>query len=1412
VDKSRVLPSYPQSAAKLGNRSALRRRLLGVRIELTVAAGDRSEDVAVEAPETADVPSVLSALREAVGADADAQAWCDGELIDGDPTLTTSILRRGALVRFGPRPRAVRGSAVLTLLVIGGPTAGLVRPLERGRLTIGRAPDNDLVLDDSDISRHHATLDVGATTITLADLDSTNGTTVNGEPVPVGSCPVRPGDLVRLGDSAVTIASPVELPAALQPNGDGLTSLLRAPRSRHHLDDREIVLPTRSTPTRPRGVQWIAVFAPAAAGAAIAWFAHAPQFLLFALLSPLMMASTAIGDRLHWRRSRRAAAASYRRRRSAADDEISVGLAGEEVARRSAAPDPATVLRQVVLPGSRVWERRRGDADALRVRLGLADVCSALRVRDGSASRPAGTVRAVPLCVDLRDGPLGVAGPRQVAAGVARWLVGQLAALQAPADVEIALLIDAQRADEWRWARWLPHVRGRVADGPEHWSSLVAELSAQMDERCRGPHGAAERWLGRWLVLVIDRAGQLADVRGLAELLTRGPAAGLTAVCIDDDVTALPAACVGVAQVRGVAGSRLAVRLAGGAELGAVADQVPRPWAAELAHGLAPLVDPEEPDAVVIPAQCRLPAVLALDDWSPDGISTRWTRSDGAARTALGRTAGGVVELDLVRDGPHALIAGTTGSGKSELLQTLVAGLAANHPPDELNVLLIDYKGGAAFADCARLPHTAGLVTDLDAFLTERALRALHSELRRREGLFAAVGATDLIGYRARRPDEPLPRLVIVVDEFATLAHELPDFLRGLIGVAQRGRSLGVHLILATQRPGSVVSADIRTNTDLRIALRVTDPAESTDVIGAPLAAMIDRSYPGRAYLRSGTGLTCFQTAHAGAATVADVAAIRVERLGPWLRRPATTEMPHGVETDLTRLVETICRAAERSGREAARRPWSAPLPDLLPLGALDQGQSTIAVGMVDLPDQQRTDVLSFDIDAGATLLLVGGKQSGRTSALAALASAAAQRTPRQLHLYCIDAAGALSSIVRGLPHCATAISPPDPALTMQLLRRLEHEAATRTVGAPDGDRPRILLLIDGWETVCAALPDLDAALCSDALTGLLRASAAARINVAVAGDRSLLTPRFAGAFGERVLLRLADRNDFTLAGIRERDVPVNLPPGRGVRTSDGAVVQLAHAGDAPDLDAARQSIDSITARWRSTGDEPDDTAIRLRPLPEHVQLTELPASDGRLTLGLAGDRSDLLAVDPFAGAARILVAGPPRSGRSTVLRLLARQAHSAGIATLVAATSRSPLNDEAQRLAIPVFGPDDVLGDPPAAGTLLLIDDCETFTDTVAGERLASWSKMHDAALAVVAAARADDLATSFRGIAVDVRRNRCGILLRPGPLDGELLGVRLPRNSGTSMPGRGVAVGDASWGAMFERGEAVPIQVAVP
>jgi S-DNA-T family DNA segregation ATPase FtsK/SpoIIIE len=447
--------------------------------------------------------------------------------------------------------------------------------------------------------------------------------------------------------------------------------------------------------------------------------------------------------------------------------------------------------------------------------------------------------------------------------------------------------------------------------------------------------------------------------------------------------------------------------------------------------------------------------------------------------------------------------------------------------------------------------------------------------------------------------------------------------------------------------------------------------------------------------------------------------------------------------------------------------------------------------------------------------LVVGAARSGRTGFLATVAlGAAAARSPDELQLYIVDAAGALADVLRGLPHVGTSLTPRDLGSVPALLTRLERAVADRRGEAAGASAsPAMLLIVDGWDALLARLDDATAARCGDQLAALIRSGSGVGLSTVVTGDRSLLAPRFAGLFGERLLLRLSDRGDYAMAGVALRAVPTELPPGRGVRASDGAEIQVAHVGASPDSEQQREIATQIGAQWQRAGTARD--VIRIRSLPDLVGLADLPEMRGRIVLGLGSHAAEPLAIDPFAGSGRLLVAGPPRSGRSTALAAILAQAHRAGLAAIVAATARSPLVAQARECAVRVIDPDDdpdAVGVPPAHRVLLLVDDSERFVETAAGERLTGWLRLERAPLAAIVAGRAEDLATCYRGIGAEVRRSRCGLLLRPGPLDGELLGVRLPRQPATGPPGRGVLVGEPAWGRTFADGEPVPIQVARP
>ena len=635
----------------------------------------------------------------------------------------------------------------------------------------------------------------------------------------------------------------------------------------------------------PRGrPPWLTLLiAPAASlaiGAVVGWRLHQWLFLLLglggvagSLVPQLINRRTAAGHARRAKRESRDAAATGQARLGAA-------IAAEEQARRQALPDPASAGRIAAGPGTRLWERTPQDQDFLRLRAGTGDLlASTVSLRggssggpDGPAGDPAPAVRDVPVAVPLADlGVLGIAGPPAASRPALAWAMSQLAVLHGPSDLRLVLLTEEPAA--WRWARWLPHLRPlggatdwlSVGTEPATWTKRITELrdlvarrhATAADPR-RGPgvhggYGGRERPLPV-VVLVIDGSARIRDVPGIHEVLSHGPAAGVFVICRDDDWRDLPGVCRGRLDTdpagggTGVYRERETGRAIDVARLDLIGEQ----WADETARALAPIRDRSDERETGTSGTVRLLDLWGVRRPDPAAVAELWRRGGRTTSVPLGRTPDRTpFTLDIAVDGPHMLVAGTTGAGKSEFLQTLVSSLALGNAPEALVFVLIDYKGGAAFASAARLPHVTGFLTNLDEHLGNRALVALRAESRYRQRMLADAGCPDIGSYHAAgEPRGPLPRLVLVVDEFAVLAERMPDFLNELTDVTRQGRSMGIHLVLATQRPAGVVSEDIRSNMALRVCLRVEDPQDSTAVIEIPDAAAIDRGLRGRGYAR----------------------------------------------------------------------------------------------------------------------------------------------------------------------------------------------------------------------------------------------------------------------------------------------------------------------------------------------------------------------------------------------------------------------------------------------------------------------------------------------------------------------------------------------------------------------------------
>ncbi len=1134
----------------------------------------------------------------------------DGEPVDGG--LLLSNVRPGSMLGVEPLPRGDASHQVAEVHVVAGPDAGRSLALPPGSHTLGEQDDR-LVLDAGvPIAR----LDVGGGgSVRIWDAMSAS---------PTAPHRVRKGEPVMIGRFGLRISP-------LRNGKPGRGPLSRPPRPSSPAPPQTTPLPGSPPPASPRPrIGWAALLAPVAMGGVMAAFLN-PLMAVFALVGPLMLLAQWAEDRTGHRRRRSAEAAGF----ESDLHRLRVRLGSTAVAEtdriRALHPDPAEIVERATTGQPTVWERRRGDEDFLCLSVGLGPrrwtpptepaVVGSTAPEIAAVVEDCSHLPLVPIAIRLEPGSgAGIVGPDSSALRVGTGLVAQAVVLHGPADLAVTLIATPDRVERWEWLKWLPHRRGHTLLGQDIEPlpyPAVPKLPA------RGPVGLPDVKMPINLVLV-DIAGPLpAEAR--RAITPRSALLFLT-----DECRHLPARCSTIVELSGVGGR--CAKSGGPVGEVALAAGMSADVAEEAARALAGLSDPEVEDGTAgLPDLVRLLELIGIGEPTPEVISARWATAGSGPRLAatVGVSEDGPLVVDLVTDGPHGLVAGTTGSGKSELLRAIVMSLAAAVDPDHLVFVLVDYKGGSAFDACADLPHTVGLVTDLDERLAGRALICLEAELRHREERLRRVGAADLVTYRAAGHPEPLPSLLVVIDEFAALAAELPDFMKALLDIAQRGRSLGVHLLLATQRPAGVVSEGIKANTNIRIVLRVHDQADSADVLGSPDAAFLSRHTPGRAFLRLGPAdRVAFQSALITASNATTEAGPRVRSFTFSEPPPEPSQTTQDGPTDLDRLATAIKVAA--TSYQPPRRPWPPPLPDYIDRHLLDPG----CYALVDEPHRQRTVSVAHQITS--SLLLYGTRGSGTTTALVSVAlSLAANCHPDSLHIYVLDFDSQALGPLAVLPHIGAVIGASERERQTRLLRHLRAEVERRRgtaasgeprPGEPGGGPSRIILLLDGFQGFSSAYDSPADLVWKETLTRLMADGPGFGVTVIATADRPGAIPAsVAGLVTDRLVFRLADPYDYAAFGLRP---PAGrVPPGRAIDAQTGCELQVA-------------SID---------GPLKDEVAAVGEAAPPCMRP---PAPIGVLPsrLGRRVDRPNEIRWQRMAGAGRnrgrLLGGGEPRPGR----------------------------------------------------------------------------------------------------------------------------------------------------------------------
>lgn len=1377
---------------------------------------------------------VREQLGQAVGWPDSAALYCDNVLLDADAMVGEPPLVAGAVIMPSPHAAGLEphdagspsASPALRLATTGGFGAGTTQGLRRGAQELGRASGCAVRCEDPGISRLQLRLTVEPGGLSVEDLGS-NAALVDGRKLGVGH---RLVDTERVRVAATTFAL-AAAPATRTPvtAANGYLEVHLGPRIVVPRPPSEVGFPEplRLRDSAPR-LQLLAAVLPLVAAVVLATVLRSPSFLLFALLSPVIVLGQWVSDRRHHRRSTRAQQREHHEALALATRTLASTARHDTEAWHVEQPDLSQVMATVAERTRRLWERRPTDPDWAVVRVGSGTLRTRVPVAPApTADLPELWVADAPLELNLAEQQvIGITGEVGLRARLGGALMAQLLTWHSHRRLIVSVIANSVAAQgNWTWLTRVPHAR-QAGSVEATLAMLLEELTARSERRQAPGQPVVET---PWVVVVEASIDDL-NSPTLSRLLEQGPACGIWLVCIAGTREELPDECRAVLDVDRAGRLTIASSAEHAASPRSSWADLPHPaWLDAFGRALAPLRD-ASPDAAesalathVALSACLGEAPDTVDLDSVESLAAQWSRA--ATRTGLPAAVGvdsdGVRVIDLVADGPHALIAGTTGAGKSQFLRAWVAAMAALTGPDRLSFILVDYKGGSAFAEVAGLPHTVGLVTDLDEHLTARALTSLQAEIKRRERLLREVAAPDFAAYDALRAARPaLPRLVIVIDEFKVLADELPAFVEGLVRLAAVGRSLGLHLVLATQRPAGSITAEMRANIGLRVALRVRDRTDSLDVIDDPRAAETSPTTPGRAWVRSSAAnLFQLQTADTTVVSAGQHATAPVVYLTAWDGTPVARAIATAPESrddastdsELSRLVGTASQAARRLGLATPTSPWLAPLPDSIALadlnptapGAADPVASRLHLGLLDDPEHQSQRPWTWDVAGDGHLGIAGASRTGRTTALRGIVVQACRALPAtRVHVHVLTTRPEEWGDLAQLGQVGTICGTDDAARLATTVRRLTSEP--RTAAAR-------LLVIDGYEAVERCLEPWSMSDPACDLATVLRDGLGRNLHVVAAGDRSILMGQAGMRLQHRIALAVNDPTELVVAGVPLDRVPGTRVPGRAIDLGSLSEIQLA---DTPveltpgDLDALGVLPPPTGQRESNSG---PDRPWRLVGLPHTCPAPRPGAAAPRWAIGVGGDEARVVTLLPGTDLPRFLVAGPPGSGRSTTLAQLLRESVATGRRAVVVARRESVLTAAADELQVTRFTPTD----PSHADAyvalrrehpdlVVLVDDAESTCATPIAEALHQSAELSPAASGVVVAAvdtmRAHTLG---RGLVSALAADASGIVLWPEKhTGGEVLGVRLEAAS-VRVPGRGHLV---------LNGRSTPVQVALP
>lgn len=1086
----------------------------------------------------------------------------------------------------------------------------------------------------------------------------------------------------------------------------------RQPRFLPEIPRGELEIPNPPIINEKPDISWFSILAPPAVMLVITLFIALTMKSVFLLISISMTVMTLIvsltgatSQIKKYKKKKKEREEKYLQFIKDTRSELAIAREQQTKAMNEMNPEPAECIQRILRTDHKLWEKTPAYHDFLALRIGLGSAPLELKIKyskqaiilesDPLLMEPQRValeyekIPNVPITANLVSSEIcGIAGEKEKITELVKLMLLQLVTHHGYDDVKLVILASEEGLEQWNWLKYVPHlwddeqrIRFMLCGSAIAHQTLTL-LNDVFKERELKSEGAVGM-LPHYVFVVEDTS--LLENEQISKYLYNGSAKlGISTIFLAASASYLPMNCKTVITLQGKSGE-IIDRLSG-EKIAFTPDQLEYKDLEMAARKLTPLRIKSSAANFSLPASISLLETLQVEKVTEVDVLIRWNKNKTyrGMSVPIGAKAGGsLFNLDMheTGHGPHGLVAGTTGSGKSELLQSIIISQAIHYHPHDIVFVLIDYKGGGMADVFKGMPHLVGTITNLGGNQTTRALLSIKSELMRRQRLFSEYGVNNIDRYQklyySRKDSEmpAIPHLVMIADEFAELKQDQPDFMKELVSAARVGRSLGVHLILATQKPAGVVDDQIWSNSKFKLCLKVQDEADSKDVIKRPDAAMIKE--PGRAYIQVGNDeiFELFQSTYSGADYDPEGELQKSENKTKRLYRLALNGISeqiypleeekmakNEVPSQLSAMVQHITRSAQQFGIEPLKGPWLPPLAETLYLEEVSesgfrQGEwlkreqlLSVPIGVLDDPRGQRQEPLEIDFATEGNLFVYGTPGTGKTVLLKTLCLSMAQLySPVDVNMYIMDFGGSSLKSFEKLPHVGGVMTLEQESIIQQFMLYLfrmieERKSAFEEAGLDGfveyrksgGKMPAVVVLIDNYFALSETYEEVDTQMIVLAREGTKYGIYV----VATATNASLVRYKFSVNFKMAITYQMTDKSDYDgIVGRTEGLEPAKVA-GRGlIRGTPPLEFQTA----LPEYQ--EQMTDDVINMLTAT-------SMRAAPIPvmpAMIDIRELNTDTDDLAIGLANHNLQPLSINLVSQPVQ-MIAGDPLSGKSTLL------------------------------------------------------------------------------------------------------------------------------------------------------------------